>query len=77
MTEAKLKYELKRLELMIQKIESQPCLTKASVLSAAVERQGFWYQDAEIDSKIMASALKLHYEKLKKMHRKSQTIQKC
>ena len=46
-------FEVKRLEMMLAKIQTQRSLCKVSVLSASVEVNGFWYNCAEISPKII------------------------
>lgn len=71
----KIKFEIKKLEMMIDKLNNQNSTSKLSVLSASVEKDGFWYNETVLSDRIVLSALKLQKEAYLKEIRKSQVIQ--
>jgi hypothetical protein len=77
MNEKKIDFEIKRLELMIGKIQSQKTVAKASVLSASIQMEGFWWNEAEIEPQILAAALTQQLLNLRKMKRGKQEIHKA
>jgi hypothetical protein len=77
MNESKLNFEIKRLELMIGKIQSQKTVAKASVLSASIQMEGFWYNECEIEPQILAAALTQQLLNLRKQLRGRQVIEKA
>jgi len=77
MNEKKIQFEIKRMELMIGKIQSQKSLCKVSVLSASIESSGFWYQSAEIPPEILQAALTQQLLNLRKLLRGKQVIEKA
>jgi len=70
-------FEVKRLEMMLAKIQTQRSLCKVSVLSASVEVNGFWFNQAEISPKIIQDAIESQIFELKKNRRKMQMIQQA
>ena len=70
-------FEVKRLEMMLAKIKTQRSLCKVSVLSASVEVNGFWYNEAQISPEILEDAIQAQLFKLKKAQRKNQVIQQA
>jgi len=77
MNESKLNFEIKRLELMIGKLQNQKTLCKVSVLSAGIESSGFWYQSAEIPAEILQAALTQQLLNLRRQLRGRQVIEKA
>lgn len=76
-SEKKLDFEIKRIEMMLAKIEKQSTLCKVSVLSASIEVGGFWFQDTEIPSEILQAALIQQLLELRKQKRAGQKILKA
>ena len=70
-------FEVKRLEMMLAKIKTQRSLCKVSVLSASVEVNGFWYNEAQISPEILEDAIQAQLFKLKKAQRRNQVIQQA
>tara|TARA_R110000851_G_scaffold85277_1_gene185497 strand:- start:95 stop:349 length:255 start_codon:yes stop_codon:yes gene_type:complete len=70
-------FEVKRLEMMLAKIKTQRSLCKVSVLSASVEVNGFWYNEAQISPEILEDAIQAQLFKIKKTQRKNQVIQQA
>ena len=56
--EAQHDFKVKRLEMMLAKVQTQRSLCKVSVLSASVEANGFWFNQAEIMPTIIEEAIK-------------------
>ena len=77
MEHKKLDFEIKKIELMLQKVKNQKTVCKATVLSASIERNGFWYNDCEIQSAILANALEMQLFELRKRKRATQEIEKA
>jgi len=77
MDDRKLNFEIKRLELMIGKLQSQKTVAKASVLSASIQEKGFWWNQCEIEPKILAEALTQQLLNLRKQLRGKQVIEKA
>jgi len=75
--EAQHEFNVKRLEMMLAKIQTQRTLCKVSVLSASVEAKGFWFNEAELSPKIVEHAIKEQIFELKKSQRKSQVIRQA
>ena len=70
-------FEIKKLEMMLQKVKTQKTVCKASVLSASIEKNGFWWNEAVLNAKVVEQALELQLFELKKMKRASQQIEKA
>ena len=70
-------FEVKRLEMMLAKIQNQRTLCKVSVLSASIEVNGFWFNEAEISPEILEDAIQAQLFKIKKTQRKNQVIQQA
>ena len=75
--QAQHEFKVKRLEMMLAKIQTQRTLCKVSVLSASVEANGFWFNQAELSAKIVEHAIKEQIFELKKSQRKSQVIRQA
>ena len=70
-------FEMKKIEMMLQKVKSQRTMCKASVLSASIEKNGFWFNECSLNAKVIEQALELQLFELKKMKRASQQIEKA
>ncbi len=77
MSPKKLRFEIKKLELMIEKLENSKSVTKCSVLSDAVERGGFWFIEAEIPPKLMVRVLMTYKDHLNRVLESSYEIQRA
>ena len=77
MTEQQIDFEIKKIEMMLAKIKNQRTLCKASVLSASIKRDGFWWNECEIQSDVLGQALELQLFELRKMKRATQEIEKA
>ena len=77
MEHKKLDFEIKKIEMMLQKVKNQRTVCKASVLSASIERNGFWWNECEIQSDVLATALEMQLFELRKMKRATQGIEKA
>jgi hypothetical protein len=76
-SDKKLDFEIKRIEMMLAKIEKQSTVCKVSVLSASIESAGFWFQESEIQSEILQAALIQQLLNLRKKKRAGQKIVKA
>lgn len=62
-------FEIKKIEMMLQKVKSQRTMCKASVLSASIEKNGFWWNECSLNAKVIEQALELQLFELKKEKR--------
>ena len=69
------KFEMKKVEMMIDKLNNQNSRAQLSVLSSSVEKDGFWYNETVLSKRFILSALKLQREAYRRELRKHQVIQ--
>lgn len=77
MNQNKLNFEIKKIEMMLQKVKNQRSICKASVLSASIEKEGFWWNECELQADVLQGALEFQLFELKKRLRATQGIQKA
>lgn len=70
-------FEIKKITMMLQKVKTQQTMCRASVLSASIERSGFWFNECSLNAKVIEQALELQLFELKKVKRSSQQIEKA